>query len=145
MTVKIVIGLDGTDTGARALDFAKNLASRIGDAELLAIYVIEWSPFTFQTAEENAQRHKRREEEIELAKSRIVEPAIAELKEAGFAATGLVQHGDVAETLNRLAMEHGGSQIVVGRASADGFTKRIFGSSTQNLVMHADMPVTVVG
>ena len=145
MTVKIVIGLDGTDTGGRALAFAKDLASRMDGAELIAIYVIEWSPFTFQTAEENALRHKRREEEIELATTRIVEPAIASLTEAGFSATGLVRHGDVAETLNRLAVEHGASQIIVGRASADGFTTRIFGSSTQNLVMHADMPVTVVG
>ena len=97
MTVKIVIGLDGTDTGERALAFAKNLASNNDACELLAVYVIEWSPFTFQTAEENEQRHKRREEEIELATSRIVEPAVAALKEAGFKATGLVRHGDVAE------------------------------------------------
>lgn len=145
MTVKIVIGLDGTDTGERALAFAKNMASNIDACELLAIYVIEWSPFTFQTAEENEQRHKRREEEIELATSRIVEPAVAALKEAGFKASGLVRHGDVAETLNKLTVENGGSQIIVGRASSDGFTKRIFGSSTQNLVMHADVPVTVVG
>lgn len=145
MSVKIVIGLDGTDTGERALSFAKDLASKIGDCELIAIYVIEWSPFTFQTAEENAQRHKRREEEIAIATSRIVAPAITALTDAGFKASGLVQHGDVAETLNKLTVEHGGSQIIVGRASSDGFAKRIFGSSTQNLVMHADVPVTVVG
>lgn len=145
MTVKIVVGLDGTDTGDRALAFAKDLAKRIDGCELLAIYVIEWSPFTFQTAEENEQRHKRREEEIALATSRIVDPAVAALKEAGFAASGLVRHGDVAETLNKLTVDNGGSQIIVGRSSADGFTKRLFGSSTQNLVMHADVPVTVVG
>jgi nucleotide-binding universal stress UspA family protein len=145
MTVKIVIGLDGTDTGERALAFAKDLASKMDACELLAIYVIEWSPFTFQTPEENETRHKRREEEIELATSRIVEPAVSALKEAGFKASGLVRHGDVAETLNRLTVENGGSQIIVGRASSDGFTKRIFGSSTQNLVMSADVPVTVVG
>ncbi|MEP5728193.1 MAG: universal stress protein [Sulfitobacter sp.] len=145
MTTKIVIGLDGTDTGERALAFATDLASRIESCELLAIYVIEWSPFTFQTAEENAQRHKRREEEIELATSRIVEPAVKALSDAGYTATGLVRHGDVAETLNALTVEHGGSQIIVGRASSDGFAKRIFGSATQNLVMHADVPVTVVG
>ncbi|OIQ31836.1 MAG: universal stress protein [Alphaproteobacteria bacterium MedPE-SWcel] len=145
MTAKIVIGLDGTDTGERALAFAKDLASRMDVCELLVAYVIEWSPFTFQTAEENERRHKRREEEIELATSRIVDPAVAKLKEAGFAATGLVRHGDVAETLNRLSNENGATQIVVGRASSDGFTKRLFGSSTQNLVMHADVPVTVVG
>ena len=145
MTAKIVIGLDGTDTGERALAFAKDLASRMDVCELLVAYVIEWSPFTFQTAEENERRHKRREEEIDLATSRIVDPAVAKLKEAGFAATGLVRHGDVAETLNRLSNENGATQIVVGRASSDGFTKRLFGSSTQNLVMHADVPVTVVG
>jgi len=145
MTVKIVIGLDGTDTGERALTFAKDLASNIGACELLVAYVIEWSPFTFQTAEENETRHKRREEEIELATTRIVTPAVTALQEAGFTASGVVRHGDVADTLNRLTVEAGGTQIIVGRTSSDGFTKRIFGSSTQNLVMHADVPVTVVG
>ncbi|OIQ44734.1 MAG: universal stress protein [Roseobacter sp. MedPE-SW] len=145
MTVKLVVGLDGTETGDRALAFAKDLASKIDASELIAIYVIEWSPFTFQTADENAKRHLRREEEIELATSRIVEPAVSALRKAGFNARGIVRHGDVAETLDKLTVENEGSQIIVGRASADGFTKRMFGSSTQNLVMHASVPVTVVG
>ncbi|SHF06726.1 Nucleotide-binding universal stress protein, UspA family [Ruegeria intermedia] len=144
MTAKIVIGLDGTETGERALEFAKTLAKRIGECELIVAYVIEWSPYTFQTPEENALRHKRREEEIALANSRVVEPAVAALKAEGFNARGVVRHGDVAETLNAITVENGASQIVVGRSSADGFKKRIFGSSTQNLVMHADVPVTVV-
>ena len=145
MTVKIVIGLDGTETGERALKFARDLASRVEACELIVAYVVEWSPFTFQTAEENERRHQRREEEIEVAKERVVTPAVAALEAAGFKVIGVVQHGDVAETLNRISNEYGGTQIIVGRVSNDGFTKRIFGSSTQNLVMHADVPVTVVG
>ncbi len=145
MTVRITVGLDGTDTGDRALSFARELASRMDDCELIVAFVIEWSPFTFQTAEENEKRHKRREEEIATAKSRVVDPAVNSLKEAGFKALGIVQHGDVAETLDRITVEHGASQIIVGRVSNDGFTKRLFGSSTQNLVMHASVPVTVVG
>ncbi|MGV6804114.1 MAG: universal stress protein [Ruegeria sp.] len=144
MTTKIVIGLDGTETGERAVEFAKDLANRIDACELLVAYVIEWSPYTFQTPEENAQRHKRREEEVQLATTRVVDPAVEALKAAGFSARGIVRHGDVAETLNDITVENGGSQIVVGRSSADGIKKRIFGSSTQNLVMHADVPVTVV-
>ena len=145
MTVKIVVGVDGGGTGDRALDYAKELAGIIGDCELLVAYVIEWSPFTFQTPEENAQRHKRREEELEIARTRIVEPAVKTLTDAGFTATGVCRHGDVAETLNAITVENGGKQIVVGRVSEGGIAKRIFGSSTQNLVMNADVPVTVVG
>ena len=145
MTETIVIGLDGAGTGERALTFAKNLAKKTGDCELLVAYVIEWSPFSFQTAEENAQRHKRREEELALATTRIIDPAIKGLTDAGFKARGVVRHGDVADTLREITKENRGSQIIVGRASASGISKRIFGSSTQNLVMHADVPVTVVG
>ena len=145
MISKLVVGVDGTETSTRTLAFAKDLASRIEGCELIVAYVIDWSPFTFQTAEENEKRHARREEEIAIATTRIVTPAVKSLTDAGFKASGIVRHGDVAETLNRIAVENGGSQIIVGRVSADGFTKRLFGSSTQNLVMHADVPVTVIG
>ncbi len=144
MTTKLVVGLDGEDTGKRALAFAEDLAKRTDNCEIIAVYVIEWSPFTFQTAEENAQRHKRREEEIQIATTRVIEPAVESLKADGFQAHGIVRHGDVAEVLNAISKENGASQIVVGRSSAGGFTKRFFGSAAQNLVMHADVPVTVV-
>ena len=144
MTTKILVGLDGTSSGGRALSHTKRLATLIGDCEILVAYVIEWSPFSFQTAEENAQRHKRREEELTLAQDRILGPAVETLKGEGFAAQGLVRHGDVAETLNALAVENGAEQIVVARVSEGGFAQRLFGSSTSNLVMHASVPVTVV-
>jgi nucleotide-binding universal stress UspA family protein len=123
---------------------AVKLAKLIGECEVLVVYVVEWSPFSFQTAEENAQRHKRREEEIGLANSRIIEPAVSELKAAGLSARGVVRHGDVADTINRIAKDEGAEQIVVCRSSEGGFATRIFGSSTSNLVMGASVPVTVV-
>ena len=76
MTAKLLIGLDGSASGERVLDFAKQLAKQIGACELIVVYVIEWSPYSFQTAEENAQRHKRREEEITMAQDRIIDPAV---------------------------------------------------------------------
>lgn len=145
MSTKLVIGLDGEGSGDRATGYAKRLAGLIGDCELLVVYVIEWSPFTFQTAEENAMRHKRRDEEIKTATDRVVDPAVKALTDAGFTATGIVRHGDVADTLNSISLEQGADQIVVSRSSEGGFAKRIFGSSTANLVMHASVPVTVVG
>ncbi|MEM7634047.1 MAG: universal stress protein [Pseudomonadota bacterium] len=145
MSAKIVIGLDGSGSGERAVAFAKKQAKQIGTCELIAVYVIEWSPFSFQTPEENEQRHKRRVEETDAANSRIISPAVDALKADGFNARGVVKHGDVADLLNAVAVEEGADQIVVARSSDGGFASRLFGSSTANLVMTATVPVTVVG
>lgn len=142
--MKLVVGLDGQSSGEKALGFAQNLASSMGNCELIVVYVIEWSPFSFQTAEENAERHKRREEEISIAMERVLNPAVETLTQAGLTARAIVRHGDVADTIDGIAHEEGASQIVVARSSAGGFSTRIFGSSTANLVMNARVPVTVV-
>ncbi|WP_340160226.1 universal stress protein [uncultured Hoeflea sp.] len=144
MTTKLVVGLDGHGSGERALAYAERLAKLIGDCELMIVYVVEWSPYSFQTAEENAQRHKRREEEISTATQRVIDPAVAKVKSAGITATGKVRHGDVASILIAVAEEEKAEQIIVARSSEGGFAKRIFGSATSNLVMHASVPVTVV-
>jgi nucleotide-binding universal stress UspA family protein len=142
--MKLVIGLDGRSSGEKALAFAKTLASQSESCELIVVYVIEWSPFSFQTAEENEQRHKRREEEISIAMERVVDPAVASLKKAGHSARAIVRHGDVADTIDDIAHTEGASQIIVARSSAGGLTSRLFGSSTASLVMNARVPVTVV-
>lgn len=145
MTTKLVVGLDGHGSGQRALAHARMLAELIGDCELLIVYVIEWSPYSFQTAEENEVRHKRREEEISTALERVIDPAVTMLKEAGLNARGIVRHGDVADLLNSISLEEKAQQIIVSRTSEGGFVQRMFGSSTANLVMSASVPVTVVG
>lgn len=142
--MKLVIGLDGQSSGEKALAFAKNMAANMDSCELIVVYVIEWSTFSFQTAEENAQRHKRREEEITVAMERVVNPAVDLLTKAGLTARAVVRHGDVADTIDGIAHEEGASQIIVARSSDGGLTSRIFGSSTANLVMNARVPVTVV-
>lgn len=144
MSPTLVIGLDGEGSGERALAFAKKMAGLIGDCKLLIVYVVEWSPFTFQTPEENETRHRRREEEISTAMERVINPALSALEKDGIQAEGMVRHGDVADILNAVAKEVGAEQIIVSRSSEGGFTKRIFGSSTANLVMDATVPVTVI-
>ena len=144
MAVKLVVGLDGSPSGERALAFAKRVARLVEGSELILVYVIEWSPFTFQTAEENAERHKRREEEFAVATSRIVDPALKAAQDEGFTARGIVKHGKVADLLNTVALQEHADQIVVARTSTDGLAARVFGTATANLVMSASVPVTVV-
>lgn len=145
MTTKLVVGLDGHSSGERALAYAKQMAALIGDCEVIIVYVIEWSPYSFQTAEENAERHKRREEEISIANERVVDPAVTSLTETGITVRGLVKHGKVANTLNDVSITEQAEQIIVSRSSESGLSQRLFGSSTANLVMNASVPVTVVG
>lgn len=145
MSSTLVVGLDGHDSGNRALEFAKRLAGQIGDAELVLVYVIEWSPYSFQTAEENAERHKRREQEINTATERVINPALESAKTEGIKVRGMVRHGHVADTLIAIGDEVKADQMIVSRSTEGGITKRLFGSSTANLVMSATVPVTVVG
>ncbi len=91
MTSTLVVGLDGHGSGRRALAYAQKMAGLIGDCKIIIAYIVEWSPYSFQTAEENAQRHKRREEEISTAMERVVDPAVAKLKEAGLSVRGIVR------------------------------------------------------
>ncbi|MEJ6405020.1 universal stress protein [Yoonia sp. 2307UL14-13] len=139
-----VVGLDGSDAGERALDFAKARAKADGNCEIIICYVIEWSPFSFQTAEENEQRHKRREEEISMALSRVIEPASKAAASEGFTVEGVVKHGDAAEILDDLAKKHGAAQIIVGRVGARGLRERVFGGVAGRLVATASVPVTII-
>lgn len=143
MTV-LIVGLDGSPGGEKAVEHARRMIGADPAGRLKLVYVIEWSPFAFQTAEENAERHKRREQEIAVARARVLDPALASLKAAGVAAEGDVRHGDAADILNEVAEASGAAGIVIARSSASGLKARIFGSVAASLVMSASVPVTVV-
>jgi nucleotide-binding universal stress UspA family protein len=106
--------------------------------------VIEWSPFSFQTAEENEKRHVRREEEMDLARERILTPALEAAKTEGLTVEGIVKHGDVADILEGLAKKHEASQIIVGRVGQRGLKERLFGGVTGRLVAASSVPITII-
>jgi nucleotide-binding universal stress UspA family protein len=141
MTDSMLIGVDGSESSQRAIDFAVAQARAAG-ARVVVAYVIEWSPFTFNTPEENEQRHRRREEELERAHTRVLDPVV--LKAAGLEVEGVVRHGHAAEVLAGLAGEFGASQIFVGRRGQSKIASLLFGSVAGTLVQIAPVPVTVV-
>jgi nucleotide-binding universal stress UspA family protein len=143
MTTTYLVGVDGSDAGHRAVAFAAERAKASG-AQLVVAYVIEWSPYSFNTPEENEQRHKRREEELERARTHVMEPLLAELRAAGLTAEGVVRHGHPAEVLCELAKEHGAAQIFIGRRGLSRVSALLFGSVAGSLVQISPVPVTVV-
>ena len=143
MTDTILIGIDGSKAGEHAVNFAVSQA-KAGNTRLVLVYVVEWSPYTFNTPEENEQRHLRRKEEIKNAKERVLDPILKSLESEGVKALGIVRHGQVADVLLQLAKEQGAGQIVVGRIGHSGIKSLLFGSVATKLIQLAHIPVTIV-
>ncbi len=143
MSQVYLVGIDCSNCGNRALDYATQKAKENG-IKLVIAHVIEWSPYSFNTNEENAQRHKRREAELERAHSEIVDPVVEKLRADGIDAEGVIRHGHIAKTLKAIADEHEVTTIVVGRHGESGLLSHVFGSVPGALIQIAERPVTVV-
>ena len=143
MNSVLMVAVDCSECGDRAIEYAAESAKK-SNSRLYVAHVIEWSQFSFSTAMENAERHKRREEELQRAYSEVIDPVVGRLQAEGIDARGLVRHGHVADTLNALAKEKDVTNIILGRQGTSKLKKHVFGSVGSRLVQSADCPVTVV-
>jgi len=143
MSEVLLVGVDCSNCSDRALKYA---ADRAGDSDrqLIVVHVIDWSPYSFNTAQENEVRHKRREAELERARSEIMDPIVTGLKEKNVFAKGVIRHGHPAETLNAVAEEFGATNIIIGKTGSSRIKSQLFGSVASTLVQIAKIPVTVV-
>ena len=139
----ILVGVDSGDASTRAVEFAVE-ATRGLDAKLVIAHVIHWSPFTFNTPSDNEERPRKRAEELEQARTAVVNPMVALAQESGHQVRSEIRHGQPARTLIALAKEADASQIVVGRTGDSGFTEAVFGSVVGRLAQTSPVPVTVV-
>lgn len=143
MKGKILVAVDGSETGKRAIDFATQAARESGDSIVLA-HVIEWSPYSFHTPEELAERHKRRESEISRAENSILKPEAAALEAKNIKAETIVRHGHIGETLSDIARENEVRQVYIGRRGLSKLKALLFGSVTVALIQTSPVPITVV-
>jgi len=143
MPNQIVVAYDGSAAGQRAAVHAAEVAQQ-SSAGLIIAHVLEWSPYSFLTAEEVAERHKRRGEELARAETAVVTPLMADLARRGITATSDIRYGHVAETICTIASESGAAQIIIGRTGERGIATRLFGSVAGTLAQIAPVPVTIV-
>ena len=139
----VVVGVDGSEAGQRAACLAGRFARAEG-ARLAVAYVVPWSPYSVQTAEENEQRRVTKAREEREAREGIVEPLVHQLASDGVEVDGLVRHGHPAEVLCDIARERGATHLVVGRRGQSKVKTLLFGSTPGNLIQIATVPVTVV-
>lgn len=143
MSRLILIGTDGSEGARRALDFAQAMAVA-GSDRLLIAHVIEWSPYSFLTPQEIAERHQRRQEELTRAEAALTKPLVEALTQAGFQASSEIRYGNISKSLCKLAKESGATQLIIGRDGENSLTDRLFGTVASTLVQTSPVPVTVV-
>lgn len=143
MSKVLLVGVDCSGCSDRALIYAAKRAEQ-SKLQLIVAHVIEWSPFSFNTPQENEVRHKRREDELERAHNEIVDPVVSDLRKQGLYARGVIRHGHPAETLNDLAQEFGATNIIIGKTGSSRIKTQLFGSVANTLVQISELPVTVV-
>lgn len=139
----IVVACDGSEAAGRALDFAHKRAKQQG-ASLLVVHVLEWSPYSFLTPEEIAERHARRTEELARAEEHVIAPIIAAYADKGVSITTSVKYGHVVETLVAEAEKAGAAEIISGRTGNSGVMSRMFGSVAGTLAQVSPVPCTIV-
>lgn len=143
MSEVLLVGVDCSGCSDRALEYAARGAEE-AKLQMIVVHVIEWSPFSFNTPQENEERHKRREDELERAHKEIVDPKVSDLRKHGIYARGVIRHGHPAETLNSVAEEFGATNIIIGKTGSSKIKTQLFGSVANTLVQTASVPVTVV-
>jgi len=143
MPESYVVGIDGSDGSIRAAQYAIDQASK-SNSKVNIIHVLEWSPYSFLTNEELAERHKRRKEELERARSAIIDLVITKLNTGDVEVEKEVRYGRIADEIKRYCDDQGATHIYIGRHGGSGLASNLFGSVAGALVQSADVPVTVV-
>ncbi|HPE62027.1 MAG TPA: universal stress protein [Thiolinea sp.] len=143
MSQVYVVGYDGSPSSRRALDFTLELAAESGGSIVLA-HVLAWSPYSFLTQEELAERHVRRQEELERAESVVIKPVVEQLADKGITVDPVIRYGNIADTLCEIAGDKQAAQIIIGRTGDAGVVARIFGSVASALAQGAPIPCTII-
>jgi nucleotide-binding universal stress UspA family protein len=137
---KILIGTDGSEVGSAAVDVALDLAADEG-AEVVFVHVVsvlDFAPHLDEKAELPPQRMPRPEADL------VLREAIELAESRGVTATGELLIGYPPTQIVRLAREIDADLIVVGSRDLGRVKSAVLGSTSREVLAHADRPVLVV-
>ncbi len=155
MFSSILVPLDGSDLGERALRAAESLA-RIHNASIHLIHVVPLQPelegakrgflaaISAQAAE-HQQREARHLLEDRIAGGKeYLERLAADLRGTGLTVETAVEEGAVYEKIIGYAKQHDMDLITVCTQGHGGIKRRLLGSVTDRLIRSSETPVLVV-
>ena len=137
MTVKrILVGTDGSEHAQRAIRWAAELAAATG-AEVVAVHSVGLLMTTPDGPVPSTPVH-------EELRARLEGEWTAELRDAGVPVTCRLAEGSAVTALLEAADEEAADLIVVGSRGAGGFSELHLGSTSHQVALYADRPVTIV-
>jgi nucleotide-binding universal stress UspA family protein len=130
----IAVGTDGSETAAEAIRQAADLAKRY-DAKLVLLSAFKEAP-PADASDETQWAHNPAAQTRE-----ILTRAENDLSDEGIDCRTIVDEGDPADVLIKLADECNADLLVIGNK---GHQRRVLGSVPREVVQHADCSVFVV-
>jgi nucleotide-binding universal stress UspA family protein len=131
----VAVGTDGSDTAAKAVEYAAEMARRF-DAELVLI-----SAFGKKVAPSDSKSEAQWAHNKAAVVRELLSRTEAELNGKGVRCRTAVDEGDPAEVLVRLADECDADVLVIGN---QGMKRRMLGSVPNSVTHKADCAVLVV-
>jgi len=135
---KIVLGVDGSPLAEKALE---RVVSEAGcfDLEVVCVSVVEVvTGFPLR-----AQFGAAWERLMDEPKS-VLDKAVAQLKEVGVEARGVIEAGRPADVIAKIAEKEGADEVIVGSMGKQGMDRLILGSVSARLIAVAKCTVVVV-
>jgi nucleotide-binding universal stress UspA family protein len=141
MVQTIAVGTDGSETAAKAVDFAMDMAERYGAKLIIASAYTPVSEDRLRKEQTDAPQEIQwsinPSEEVDSTLRAVEEQA----KERGLKYASEARNGDPADILCEIAGDHGADVIVVGNK---GMQRRILGSVPNSVSHKAPCSVMIV-
>ena len=141
MIKTVAVGTDGSETAAKAVEFALDLASRY---EAKIVFLSAYKP----VSEDRLKRESRdapEDVQWQINPAEDVEPALREAEEAaqerGLKSTSEAKEGEASKVLVELASKHGADLLVIGNK---GMSRKVLGSVPNTVSHKADCSVVIV-
>ncbi len=140
---KIVVGIDGSDNGNRALEYAKHLAST-NNSNLMLLHVIRSHILRAGANVDPDMQTQVRDTALNEYDEKFLEPKRLKLEEEGFDVDTEVVFGSPGHMLALEADRMQAEALIIGKIGNSKAKDILFGSVASRLVQHCPCPLIIV-
>ena len=141
MIKTVAVGTDGSDTAAKAVEFALDLAKRY---EAKIVFLSAYKPVSEDRLKREA-RDAPEDVQWQINPAEDVEPALRDAeddaREQGLETASEAKEGDASKVLVDLASKHKADLLVIGNK---GMSRKVLGSVPNTVSHKADCSVMIV-